>query len=319
MECDIEVPDHLRDYFSEMTPTFKNTEVSLKDVGQHMQDYAKEHNIKDIPRRLLIGSYFGQKIGLSTPLLKWYLNHGLVITHIYTVVEYIPNAAFNIFMTQVAQARLSGDRDNDKALITETMKLIGNSSYEKLITNKEKHHDIVYVNESEIGIEIMDEHFFNLTELPDGYYEVEKTKKKINLDLPIHLGVFILNYAKLRMLEFYYDFLVYYLHCEDFEILEMDMDSNYLGISAENLEDLINPELRKEFDRKKHNWFVTPHALQGKRTPGLFKVEFKGDKMIGLCSKSYCTELFATETSPTQVKFSMKGVNKGQFKNPMSH
>ena len=197
VECDIEVPDHLKDYFSEMTPIFKNTEVSLKDVGQHMQEYAKEHNIKDIPRRLLIGSYFGKKIGLSTPLLRWYLNHDLAITHIYTVVEYIPNAAFNSFLMQVAQARLDGDCDNDKALIAETMKLIGNSSYGKLITNKEKHHDIVYVNESEIGIEIMDEYFSNLTELPDGYYKVEKTKKKINLDLPIHLSVFILNYAKL--------------------------------------------------------------------------------------------------------------------------
>ena len=77
------------------------------------------------------------------PLLKWYLEHGLVVTCIYTVIEYIPNAAFNSFMTQVAQARLDGDRDKDKALITETMKLIGNSSYGKLITNKEKHHDIV--------------------------------------------------------------------------------------------------------------------------------------------------------------------------------
>ena len=55
----------------------------------------------------------------------------------------------------------------------------------------------MYVDESEIGPEIMDEHFYNLTELPDGYYEVEKTKKKINLDLPIHLSVFILKYAKL--------------------------------------------------------------------------------------------------------------------------
>ena len=118
VEYDIEVPDHLNYYFSEMTPIFKNTEVSLKDVGQHMQDYAKEHNIKGIPRRLLIGSYFGKKISLSTPLLKWYLNHGLVITHIYTVVEYIPNAAFSSFMTQVAQARLHGDRDNDKSSTT---------------------------------------------------------------------------------------------------------------------------------------------------------------------------------------------------------
>ena len=316
VECDIEVPDHFKDYFSEMTPIFKNTEVSLKDVWQHMQDYAKEHNIKDIPRLLFIVFYFGKKIGLSTPLLMWYLNHGLFITHIYTVVEYIPNGAFNSFMTQVAQARLDGDRDNDKAVIAETMKLIGNSSYGKLITNKEKHHDSVYVNESEIGIEIMDEHFFNLTELPDGYYEIEKTKKKLNLDPLIHLRVFILNYAKLRMLEFYYDFLDYYLHREDFEVLEMDRDSNYLGITAENVEDLIKPELREDFERNKRTWFVTPHALQSKCTPGLFKVEFKGDKMIGLCSKSYCTEPFATENSPTQVKFSMKGVNKGQFKNP---
>ena len=40
-------------------------------------------------------------------------------------------------MTQVAQARLDGDRDKGKALIAETMKLIGNSSYGKLITNEE--------------------------------------------------------------------------------------------------------------------------------------------------------------------------------------
>ena len=49
VECDTEVPDHLKDYFSEMAPIFKNTEVSLKDVTQHMQQYAKEHSIKDVP------------------------------------------------------------------------------------------------------------------------------------------------------------------------------------------------------------------------------------------------------------------------------
>ena len=91
------------------------------------------------------------------------------------------------------------------------MKLIGNSSYGKLITNREKHPDVVYVDESEIGAEIMDNHFYDMTELPNGYYEVEKTKQKINFHLPIHLGVFILNYAKLRMLEFCYDFLDYCL------------------------------------------------------------------------------------------------------------
>ena len=142
-----------------MTPIFKNVNVCLDDIGKVMQEYAKEHSVKDVNHRLLIGSYFDKKIGLSMPLLKWYLEHRLVITNIYTVIEYVPNATFNSFMTQVAQARLDGDRDKDKALIDETMKLIRKSSYSKLITNNENHHDIVYVDESEIGAEIMDEHF----------------------------------------------------------------------------------------------------------------------------------------------------------------
>ena len=44
-------------------------------------------------------------------LLKWYLEHGLVVTCIYTVIKYIPNSAFNSFMTQVAQAHLDGNHD----------------------------------------------------------------------------------------------------------------------------------------------------------------------------------------------------------------
>ena len=81
VECDIEVPDHLKEYFYEMIPVFRNVNVRLDDVGEFMQEYAKEHSTKDVPRRLLIGSYFGKKIGLPTLLLNWYLNHGLVVTH----------------------------------------------------------------------------------------------------------------------------------------------------------------------------------------------------------------------------------------------
>ena len=61
-----------------------------------------------------------------------------------------------------------------------------------------------------------------------------------------------------------YDFLDYYLHGEDFEILEMDTDSNYLGITTENVDDLIKSELLEEFEHEKHNWLVTPRAPQEK-------------------------------------------------------
>ena len=41
--------------------------------------------------------------------------------------------------------------------------------------------------------------------------------------------------------------------------------------------------------------------------------------MIGLCSKSYCAERFDKREDHGEVKLSMKGVNKGQFKNLMIH
>ena len=67
VECDIEVPDQLKEYFSEMTPILKNVDVCLDDVGEFMQEYAKQHNIKVDPRRLLIESYFGKKLDFLRP------------------------------------------------------------------------------------------------------------------------------------------------------------------------------------------------------------------------------------------------------------
>ena len=46
--------------------------------------------------------------------------------------------------------------------------------------------------------------------------EVELTKKTINLKLPIQIGFFVYQYAKLRMLQFYFDLLVIFIHISDF-------------------------------------------------------------------------------------------------------
>jgi len=126
VECDIEVPEELKDKFSEMCPIFKNVEISRDDIGEYMKEFAEENDIMSRPRRSLIGSYFGEKILLATPLLKWYLEHGLVVTRVYQVVEYTPKACFKPFGEAVSDARRDGDRDPNKAIITDTMKLVNN-------------------------------------------------------------------------------------------------------------------------------------------------------------------------------------------------
>ncbi|EGZ08941.1 hypothetical protein PHYSODRAFT_339348 [Phytophthora sojae] len=45
LECDIRTPEHLKPYFSEMTPIFKNTLIDCSDrsvIGQHMFEYNEE-------------------------------------------------------------------------------------------------------------------------------------------------------------------------------------------------------------------------------------------------------------------------------------
>ena len=120
VECDVRVPDALQPKFAEMCPIFKNKEISRDDIGQHMQTFAEEENIMSQPRRSLVGSYFGEKILLASPLIKWYLEHGLEVTHIYQVVEYIHVPCFQPFGESVSDARQAGDVDPNKAIITDT-------------------------------------------------------------------------------------------------------------------------------------------------------------------------------------------------------
>ena len=81
--------------------------------------------------------------------------------------------------------------------------------------------------------------------------ELESRKPRILIRWPFQIGIAVYQLAKLRMLEFYYDFLDRYVDRRDFELIQMDTDSNYIAISGDKLEDIIHPELREEFEATK--------------------------------------------------------------------
>ena len=75
--------------------------------------------------------------------------------------------------------------------------------------------------------------------------EVELLKSTLEHREPIIVGFFILEFAKLRMLELYYNFYDKLSDLKKFEELEMDKDSLYLALAEENLYDCIKPEKKK--------------------------------------------------------------------------
>jgi hypothetical protein len=77
-----------------------------------------------------------------------------------------------------------------------------------MITNKEKHKNIFYSSDSKkVSQAVRDYKFVSLQEISPDFYEIINEKQQITLDIPVVLGFTILQLAKLRMLEFYYDFI----------------------------------------------------------------------------------------------------------------
>ena len=93
VQCDIEVPEHLRDYFSNFPPIFKNTVVSRDDIGNLMKQYAEKENIMDQPRRMLISSFIPTNGTIITPLLLFYLKLGLVCIKFTGLFNALPESA----------------------------------------------------------------------------------------------------------------------------------------------------------------------------------------------------------------------------------
>ena len=84
-------------------------------------------------------------------------------------------------------------------------------------------------------------------------YEVELAKAQIEHKEPIIVWFFILQYAKLRMLEQYYNFVTRFCDVNKFEEFEMDTDSLHLTVTEKELEDCIRPEMKAESQKLRSN------------------------------------------------------------------
>ena len=272
---------------------------------------------------MLISSYFLENGTLITPLLLSYLQLGLVSKKIYRFVEYTPVKGFNKFVQTAVDGRRKGHENPNSSVAAETMKLLANSSYGYQIMHRSRHTVTKHFNDEETHGAINTKLFKRLDHINDQLYEVELAMAEIEHREPIIVGFFILQYAKLRMLELHFNFFERFCDVNKFEELEMDTDSLYLALSGKELYDCIREESKAEWSllrtedckddstaKARTNFFprtcCTKHMKHDKREPGLFKEEFGCTEILCLCSKIYC----CYDSNSNKYKFSSKGLNK---------
>ena len=124
---------------------------------------------------------------------------------------------------------------------------------------------------------------------------------------PYQCGIAVYQLAKLRMLEFYYDFLDKYFSRQDLELCYMDTVLFYLAMGEDSLDEIVRPEMKQAYEAAKKNWVATGKFSE--RTPGLFKPEFVGTRGVWLTTKCYLVQNEANKFFGFN-KYSCIGVSK---------
>ena len=247
-------------------------------------------------------------------------------TKIHGFVEYTPISCFNSFVQSAVNARREGDKNPNSTVVAETMKLLANSSYGYQIMDRSRHTVTKYLNDEKTHSAINNEMFKRVNHISDNLYQVEMAKAEVEHKEPILVGFFILQYAKLRMLELYYNFFYEFCANDKYEEMEMDTGSLYLTLAETNLYERIKEDKKEvwEFFRSEDcndnfvadasgNFFprtcCEKHKKHDKREAGLFKEEFRCTEMLCLCSKTYC----CYDAKSNKYKFSSKGLAKRTF------
>ena len=124
----IEVPDELNDKFNEVSPLFVVQEILDRDIPEEMKIYNEKTRRKTVKgTKKLLGVVKTKKILLDSPLIEWYLNHGLRLTAVYQLIEYEPGMPISWFPEEVANARREVDKDALKNQLGDVAKLKRNN------------------------------------------------------------------------------------------------------------------------------------------------------------------------------------------------
>ncbi len=328
VQVDIQVPHDLKDKFHVFSPLFATIDIPFESIGVLMQQHCRDTGLHCKSRRLLVGGMSAQKLLLATPLLAWYLRHGLVVTRVHQAVEYRGVACFKPFIDECTEARREGDRNSNMAVTAQTAKILCNSGYGSLCMAQSKFNSVVYRRGQVQACQLVNKpQFKSLDEMTNALYEVKLKKYKIKHTIPVQLAFFVLCLAKERLyLCFYFDFLHKYLLPQAFGALHCDTDSVYIALSRNSLQEAVKPHMLEAYKssildhchkadfQADGDHFLCRECCQecaahDLRSVGLFKVECTGTKFIGLCSKTYVVQ----ESEGGGYKFSSKGVQKARL------
>ena len=178
-------------------------------------------------------------------------------------------------------------RDETNRIAGDVFKLMLNSAFGKMAQNNNSYDNTIFTVDERKAQKKINKHEYKSGDEYVGknggktLYEITSLKKVIKQNMPVQGAAMIFSQAKLRMLQFVYDFIDKYIDRKDYQLCYTDTDSMWIAFSSENpFEDLIKPELKEEFNTIRNTYLTSDKYSE--RTPGLLKTEYKASELTCL-------------------------------------
>lgn len=292
---DIDYPHEIHDEHADYPLLPERRKVELEELSQYSKDMApKTYSSCE----KLVGTLYDKRsYWIHYRNLKFTLSKGLMLKKVHKVITYKQENWMASYIMKNTNMRKKAKNEFEKKLF----KLMNNSVFGKTMENKRAQRDFHLIREGENrrwNRFISHPNYKGRTQnanIGGDLHVLERDKLSLKLDMPIYVGVSILDLSKLHMQKFWYNFVR-----EKYPQAKLHYtDTDSLVYSIET-----NDDLTMKFKGVKGSMFDTSdlpekhpaYCNDNKKVLGMFKPENE-DKVIRsgtfLCPKSYTLEMHA--------------------------
>ena len=142
------------------------------------------------------------------------------------------------------ELRKVADNDFEK----DFYKLMNNAVFGKTMENVRKHRDIKLVTTDKKSSKLVSEpNYHTMNYISEDLSIIEMKRMKVKMNKPIYLGLSILDFSKILMYEFWYDYMKP-KYGNDVKLCYMDTDSFVMNIKTSDFYKDIANDVDKRFD-----------------------------------------------------------------------
>ena len=169
-------------------------------------------------------------------------------------------------------------------------KLMNNSVFGKTMENVRKHRAIKLVTtDRKISKLVSESNYHTINLISEDLSIIEMKKTKVKMNKPIYLGLSILEFSKILMYEFWYDYMKPKYN-SNVKLCYMDTDSFIMNIKTNNFYKDIASDVENRFDTSNYEANRPLPTGKNKKVIGLMKDELGGKiitEFVTLRPKTY--------------------------------